>query len=70
MVIGHVISERGEPESGESRCESPKSSDLSMYLEMGIGLAAVAGLLAMGAWVWYLANSDALSSIRRLQEML
>jgi hypothetical protein len=69
MATG-LNSERGKAESGDSQRESPKPSATAMYFEMGIALAAVFGLLVVGALVWYWANRDWLSSIPRLQEMI
>lgn len=50
--------------------ESSKPSEMAMYFEMAIALAACVGLLAVPALVWYLANPDWISSIRRFQEMI
>lgn len=46
------------------------TTEMAMYLETAIALAASFALLAMAAWVWYLSNSDWFSSIRRFQEMI
>ena len=60
MAIDHVNSEQGE---------TAKPSELAMYIEMGV-LAAVFGLLAMGAWICFLKTPDWIASIHRLQNML
>lgn len=70
MAIDHVKSEQRKTERSDSQRESPEPSEIAMYIDMGIALAAVFGLLAMGAWVWHLKNPDWISSIHRLQDML
>jgi hypothetical protein len=60
MAMGRVKSEQSETKSG----------DIAMYFEVGIAVAAVFGLLALGAWVWILVNADSISSIQRLHEMI
>jgi hypothetical protein len=46
MAAGHVNSERARTESVDSQRESPKLSEIAMYIEISIALAAVFGLLA------------------------
>jgi hypothetical protein len=50
--------------------ESSQPSKMATYVEMAIALAACAGILVVAALVWYVTNSDLLSSIQRLQEMI
>ena len=50
--------------------ESSKPSEMAMYIEMGMALAALVGLLALGACLGYLANHDWFSSIQRFKEMI
>jgi hypothetical protein len=54
--------------SGDTQ-ESPKPSEMRVYIEMGIAGAAALGLLAIAAWVLYSAH-DWMSSIQRFQEMI
>jgi hypothetical protein len=61
-------SQQGQAESCDSP-ESPKPSEMRMYIEMGIGLVAASGLLVMAGWVCYSAH-DWISSIQRFQEMI
>ncbi len=70
MPIDRVNSEQGETVSGNTRRELPKKSELAMYIEMGIALTAAFALLAIGAWIWFLADPDWSLSIHRLQDML
>jgi hypothetical protein len=70
MAIGHVKSEVGEKERGDRQSGSPNPIELGMYIEMCIALAAVLGLLAIGAVIGYLMSTDWSSSIHRLQDML
>ena len=67
MAIDRLNSEQGETGSGNARRELPRPS-VPTYIEMGIALTAAFGLLAMAAWIWFLANPDL--SIHRLQDML
>ncbi len=69
-AIDDLNTEQDKTERGDSQRESLKPSELAMYIELGVVLAAVFGLLAMGAWVWYLKNPGWISSIHRLQDML
>ena len=70
MAADHVNSERNKAESGDSQREAPKPSEIAMYIEMGIALAAALGLLGMGAWMCFLKTPDWIASIHRLQDML
>jgi hypothetical protein len=69
MIIG-VNPEHEKTQSWDSRQQSPKPSEVTMYLEMGIALAAILCILALGACTGYLANHDWISSIQRFQEMI
>jgi len=64
MTTG-LNSEQGEAQSRES----PKPSEIIVYLEMGVALIAASGLFAMAAWVLYSAH-DWIASIQRFQEMI
>jgi hypothetical protein len=68
MNLG-LNSEQRKTVSGDSEHELPKPSEIAMYIETGIALAALFGLLAVGAWVLYSAH-DLISSIQRFQEMI
>jgi hypothetical protein len=69
-ILIKTQSKFAEPASGDSQRESSKPSESAMYIEMGIALVAVCGLLATAACVWYAANHDWVSSIQRFQEMI
>jgi hypothetical protein len=69
MIIDLDSAER-KKESRDPQQESPKPSEILMYLEMGIAIAAIMGLLALGASIACLANHDWTSSIQRFQEMI
>ncbi len=68
MAIG-PNSEQGKTQGGDSQREPLQPSEIRIYIEMSIALAAAFGLLAMAAWVLYSAH-DWISSIQRFQEMI
>jgi hypothetical protein len=69
MITGLNL-DQGKTQSCNSLQESPKPSEIAMYVEMGIALVAVCSLLMMAAGVWYAANHDWVSSIQRFKEMI
>ena len=69
MIIG-VNPHQDKTQSCDSQQESPQPSEVTMYLDMGIALAAILGFFALGACIGYLANHDWTSSIQRFQEMI
>jgi hypothetical protein len=69
MIIGVNI-ELEKTRSCNSRQGSPKPSEVTVFLEMGIALAAILGILALGVCIGYWANHDWISSIQRFQEMI
>lgn len=69
MAIGYVNSEPGKLESGDGQSNRSKPSEIAMYIEIGVAVAAIISLLTMTAWVLY-SGSDWISSIHRFQEMI
>jgi hypothetical protein len=70
MAIDNVDSEHGKERTSELPPESSKQSEIAMYVEMTVALAALVGVLVLAGWIWYLGNTDWIASIHRFQEMI